>query len=152
METQAQLSELQQTFVKELIKQIKASDTYGSYDSYTEEMFLKPFIVTKESKKAIPQFGDITPATQNRIKQFYGAVGVTLEQKTGVMVNLLLEMNHEGWGKGILYAGKLILLEKILRDAHRFGFESLEKLAQEGESLVNKGLSTFEKFESVARD
>ncbi len=68
------------------------------------------------------------------------------------MVNLLMEMSHEGWGKGILYAGKLILLEKIMRDAHRFGFESVEKMAQEGEGLVNKGLATFQKYESVARD
>lgn len=152
METQAQLTELQQTFIKELIKQIRATDTYGTYESYTEEMLLKPFLLSKEAKKAIPQFGDITPATQNRIKQLYGAVGATLEQKTGVMVNLLMEMSHEGWGKAILYAGKLILLEKIMRDAHRFGFESVEKVAQEGEGLVNKGLATFQKYESVARD
>lgn len=39
---------------------------------------------------------------------------------------------------------------RTLRDAHRFGFESYEKLAADGEKLVNTGIELIEKFPEVA--
>jgi probable nitrogen fixation protein len=44
----------------------------------------------------------------------------------------------------------LIVINKNLRDVHRFGFESLEKLEQEGEKLVAAGLEWIEKYPEVA--
>lgn len=153
METQTQTSELEfkDIFLKELSKQIRATDTYGTYDKLSDEMLLKPYTLTKEQKKAIPQFGDIDEKTKSRIQLFYNAVGSAIESQTGVMMNSLMEMSHEGFGRIIVYAGKLILVEKILRDAHRFGYESIDKLAEDGSKLVSKGVATFKEFEAVAK-
>jgi probable nitrogen fixation protein len=51
----------------------------------------------------------------------------------------------------ILTTGRLIVVNKHLRDVHRFGFESLEKLAAEGAKLVDAGVEMIEKFPEVAR-
>ena len=48
------------------------------------------------------------------------------------MVAPMMKMHHEGFGRMILTAGRLIVANKYLRDIHRFGFDSLEKLAEEG--------------------
>jgi hypothetical protein len=38
-----------------------------------------------------------------------------------------------------------------LRDVHRFGFETLEKLSQEGAKLVDAAIEMIEKYPEVAR-
>jgi hypothetical protein len=42
------------------------------------------------------------------------------------------------------------VLEKTLRDVHRFGFPSLEKLNEEGETAITKAIEMIEKFREVA--
>jgi probable nitrogen fixation protein len=62
-----------------------------------------------------------------------------------------MKLHHEGFGRLALTAGRLIVINKNLRDVHRFGFESVEKLEQEGERLVATGLDWIEKYPEVAR-
>ena len=45
----------------------------------------------------------------------------------------------------------LIVVNKQLRDVHRFGFLSLEKLAEEGAKYVPQGIEMIEKFPEVAK-
>ena len=47
-----------------------------------------------------------------------------------------MKVSHEGFGRVVLIAGRLVVFAKSLRDVHRFGFESLEKLAAEGAKVV----------------
>jgi probable nitrogen fixation protein len=50
----------------------------------------------------------------------------------------------------ILTAGRLIAVNKQLRDVHRFGFDSLEALAAEGGKLVAAGVEMVEKYPELA--
>ena len=51
----------------------------------------------------------------------------------------------------LVFSGHLLLVVKSLRDAHRFGFESLEKITEEGENLVQKGIDLARLFPEVGR-
>ena len=51
----------------------------------------------------------------------------------------------------VLTAGRLVVVNKHLRDVHRFGFETVGKLAEEGDKLVRAGVDMIEKFPEVAR-
>jgi probable nitrogen fixation protein len=51
----------------------------------------------------------------------------------------------------VLIAGRLIVVNKQLRDVHRFGFASIEKLAAEGQKLVDAGIGMIERFPEVAK-
>ena len=62
-------------------------------------------------------------------------MGLAIERATGVMVSPMMKMHHEGFGRMVLIGGRLIVVNKQLRDVHRFGFDSLGKLAEEGEKL-----------------
>jgi probable nitrogen fixation protein len=46
--------------------------------------------------------------------------------------------------------GKLIVVDKTLRDVHRFGFPSLEDLSSKTEVVIEKALSLIEQFREVA--
>ena len=122
-------------FVKELVKQWRAQDSYGTWEGKSDEVLLEPYILDKEKRKAMPIIGDPDPETIWRMELFYNAVGLSIERATGVMVTPMMKMSHEGFGRMILAAGRLIVVNKQLRDVHRFGFDSMGKLAEEGREI-----------------
>ena len=87
--------------------------------------------------------------TISLINAFYRAIAIRIEQETGLLSQVVADLNHEGFGWIIVFSGRLLLVKKTLRDAHRFGFDSFDKLAEEGESLVNKGVELAKRFPEV---
>ena len=138
-------------FVKELIKQWRAQDAHGAWDKKSDMDLLSPYILDKERRKEIPLMGDPDPETIWRLELFYNAVALSIERATGVMVTPMMKMHHEGFGRMILAAGRLIVVNKQLRDVHRFGFGSLATLAAEGEKFVAAGVEMINKYPDVAR-
>lgn len=137
-------------FIVELVKQWRAQDTHGTWDGKRNEALLAPYIVTKEQRREIPIIGDPDPETLWRLELFYNAVGLAIERRTGIMVKPMMKMSHEGFGQLYLAAGRLIVVNRYLRDIHRFGFESMEKLAAEGTKWVEAGCEMIAKFPEVA--
>lgn len=147
----AAVSPLDTLFVKELIKQWRAQDTHGAWEGKTDAMLLEPYIITKEQRREMPIIGDPDPETLWRLELFFNAVGLSIERRTGVMVSPMMKMSHEGFGRLVLMAGRLIVVNKQLRDVHRFGFVSMESLAEEGEKYVTAGTGMIEQFPAVAK-
>ena len=141
----------QSLFVKELIKQWRAQDMHGAWEGKTDLDLLEPYILDKEKRRQIPIMGDPDPETLWRLELFYNAVGLAIERETGIMVAPMMKMHHEGFGRMVLTAGRLVVVNKHLRDVHRFGFASLEKLAEEGEKLVASAVEMITKFPEVAK-
>jgi probable nitrogen fixation protein len=81
---------------------------------------------------------------------FFNAVCLSIEKATGVMISPMLKMSHEGFGRMVLIGGRLIVVNKQLRDVHRYGFDNLAKLAEEGDKFVKSGIEMIEKFPDVA--
>lgn len=138
-------------FVKELIKQWRAQDTHGAWDGKSDADLLDPYILDKERRKQIPLMGDPDPETIWRLELFYNAVGLSIERATGIMVTPMMKMHHEGFGRLILAAGRLIVVNKQLRDVHRFGFDSMTRLADEGAKFVQAGVEMINSFPAVAK-
>jgi len=137
-------------FVQELVKQWRAQDTHGAWEGKDNATLLAPYIITKEQRKEMPIIGDPDPETIWRLELFYNAVGLAIERETRIMVSPMMKMHHEGFGKMILTAGRLVVVNKQLRDVHRFGFETMEKLAAEGEKFVSEAIAMIRKFPEVA--
>mgnify|MGYP003326410527 FL=1 len=136
-------------FLKSLVQQIRAQDSYGFYRNWTDELILKPYIVTKQKKREISIEGEVDPATISRINAFFRAVAASIEKETGLISNVVIELGHEGFGWALVFSGRLLLAVKTLRDAHRFGFDSFEKLDEEGTKFVEKGIDLAKGFPEV---
>jgi probable nitrogen fixation protein len=143
-------SALEKPFVKELIRQWRAQDAHGAWEGKTDFDLLEPYIIDKEKRRQMPIIGDPDPETLWRLELFYNAVGLVIERQTEIMVSPMMKLHHEGFGRLVLTAGRLIVINKQLRDVHRFGFDSLEKLAQEGDKLVASAVEMIAKFPEVA--
>lgn len=141
---------LQDGFVRELIKQIRAQDTHGAWEGKSDAKLLEPFIVTPEQRRAMPIMGDPDPDTLWRLDLFHNAVGLAIERATKCMVSPMTKMSHEGFGRTVLTTGRLIVVNRHLRDVHRFGYASLAKLAEAGNKLVAEGVTMIEKYKEVA--
>jgi probable nitrogen fixation protein len=142
---------LESPFIKELIKVWRAQDTHGAWEGKTDLVLLEPYILDKEARRALPIVGDPDPETIWRLELFFNAVALSIERATGVMVSPMMKMSHEGFGRMVLIGGRLIVVNKQLRDVHRFGFDNLGKLAEEGTKYVKSGVEMIEKFQDVAK-
>ena len=137
-------------FIKELIAVWRAQDSHGAWEGKSDLSLLAPYILDKEARRALPIVGDPDPETIWRLELFFNAVALSIERATGVMVSPMLKMHHEGFGRMVLIGGRLIVVNKQLRDVHRYGFDSLGKLAEEGAKYVKSGVEMIEKFRAVA--
>ncbi|HYD64394.1 NifX-associated nitrogen fixation protein [Azospirillum sp.] len=142
--------DLEEQFLKNLVLLFRAEDSYGAWEGKSDEVLLAPFILDKEARAAMPIIGDPDPDTLWRLELFYKAVGITIEKLTGMMATPMLKMSHEGFGRIVLIAGRLVVVSKHLRDVHRFGFPSQEKLVADGAKLVRDAVALIEKHRVVA--
>lgn len=140
----------QDPFIRELIKQLRAQDTHGTWEGKPDLKLLEPYILTAEQRKALPMMGDPDPETLWRLDLFHNAIGLCIERATGCMVSPMMKMSHEGFGRAVLTTGRLIVVNRYLRDVHRFGYASLAKLAEAGNKLVAEGVGMVEKYKEVA--
>jgi len=150
METMEKFDLKSSPFLVELINQWRAQDSYGAWEGKSDEELLEAYVIDKEKRKEIPIIGDPDPETLWRLELFYNAVGLAIERQTKVMVTPMMKMSHEGFGRMVLLAGRLVAVNKQLRDVHRFGFLTLEKLAEEGDKFVNGGVEMVKQFPDVA--
>lgn len=141
---------LETDFIKEMVRQMRALDSYGEYDGQPTEKLLAPFVLTKERKAEIPLVGDPDETTVARMKAFYNAIAVLIEKECGLMAVPLIHLTHEGFGRGLITVGKLVVLDRTLRDVHRFGFESLSKMKTEADKYLAVALEIVGRFPEVA--
>ncbi|WP_442777193.1 NifX-associated nitrogen fixation protein [Sphaerotilus montanus] len=141
---------LQDGFIRELVKQLRAQDTHGTWEGKTDLTLLQPYLMTVEQRRELPMMGDPDPDTLWRLDLFHNAVGLAIERATGCMVSPMTKMSHEGFGRTVLTTGRLIVVNRYLRDVHRFGYTSLAKLAEAGNKLVAEGVGMVEKYKEVA--
>lgn len=137
-------------FVAEMLKQLRALDTYDTYEDWSEERIIDPLILTKERKREIPIIGDPDETTVARIKSYYNAIASLIEKKCGMMAVPFVNLSHEGFGRVLVTVGMLIVIDKTLRDVHRWGFPSLEALCEQSEKQIDKALALIEQHKEVA--
>ena len=137
-------------FMQEMVKQMRAIDTYGTYDDWSEAKILDPFVLTKERKAEIPIVGDPDEITMARVKAFYNSISSLIEKECKLMAIPMINLSHEGFGRAIITVGKLVVMDRTLRDVHRFGFKSLSKMKDEADKLLAVALEIVGKYPDVA--
>ena len=137
-------------FIQEMAKQMRAIDSYGTYDGWPVERILAPYVVTKEQRRAIPVIGDPDEILLSRIKAFYNAIASLVEKECGAMAVPMINITHEGFGRAVITVGKLVVMDKTLRDVHRYGYESLSKMKDEADKLLSVALEIVGKHPEVA--
>lgn len=149
-EIEAPPQALDHPFVKTLARLVRAADTHGVWDRKSDAEVLADFVVSREERRSRPIIDDPDPDIIDRVEAFYGAVGLAVEQATGRLASPILKLNHEGFGRVLLTAGRLVVISKTLRDVHRFGFDDFAALAAAGGKMVDEATAMIGRFPEVA--
>ena len=148
----AKLAEMPQSpFLALLVRQMRAHDLNNVWEKKSDLELLEPFVLSREQRRRIPIIADPDRRVVWRVEQFYNAIGLSIEQQTAVMPQPMMQLSHEGYGRIVLIAGKLVILSRNVRDIHRFGFDSLADLAAEGDAMIAEALAMLERYPDVAR-
>ncbi len=137
-------------FIKEMVKQMRALDSYGTYDGWTVERILAPYIVTKEMRRQIPVIGDPDEETLSRVKAFYNGISALIEKECGLMAVPMVNLSHEGFGRALITVGKLVVMDRTVRDIHRYGYDSFSKMKDEADKYLSVALEIIGKYPEVA--
>lgn len=142
---------LSTSFAEEMVRQMRALDTYDMYEKWPIERILDPYIMTKERRQEIPVIGDPDEVTMARVKAYYNALAGLIEKECSLMAVPMINLSHEGFGRAIITVGKLVVVDKVLRDVHRFGFKSFENMHEEASKIISKGAALVEAHREVAQ-
>lgn len=137
-------------FIQEMVRQMRALDMYGQFDGKPLAELLAPFVLTRERKAQIPIVGDPDTTTMARIGAFYNAIATLIEKECRLMAVPLVHLSNEGFGRVLITVGKLVVLDRSLRDAHRFGFDSLSSMKNEADKYLAVALEIVGKYPAVA--
>lgn len=137
-------------FIQELVKQVRAVDSFGMYENYSDAKVLDPFVLTEERKKSIPLVADPDEIIISRLTAYYNAIAGMIEKECKLMAVPVLSLSHEGFGRLLITVGKLVVVNKTLRDVHRFGFPSLSKMKDEADKLLSVALEIIGDYPKVA--
>ena len=129
---------------------MRAVDTYGTYDDWPQAKILAPFVLTKAMRREIPIVGDPDEITMSRVKAFYNAIAAMTESRCGLMAVPIIHLSHEGFGRALITVGKLVVVDRTLRDVHRFGFPTLSKMKDEADKLLSVALEIVGQYPKVA--
>lgn len=146
-----QESQMEHPFVRQMVVQLRAVDSYGTYDNWNDIKVIDPLILTKERKREIPVVGDPDEVVVSRLKAFYNALATQIEKECGLMAVPVVNLTHEGFGRAFIFVGKLVVLDKTLRDVHRFGFASIDKFIEDSEKLIARAVQLIQDYREVAK-
>ncbi|MFT7003346.1 MAG: putative nitrogen fixation protein [Sulfurimonas sp.] len=138
---------MENLFIETLVGQVRALDQFGTWTNIENEDILKEkYVKSKEDLKNIPVIADIDEMQIQDIRLIYQAVALAFEKKTGIMCSVIMEMSHEGFGRAVVLADKIVILNKFFKDAHRFSFRTYEKLVEEGDKLLDNAMKIYDEY------
>ncbi|MCK9984836.1 MAG: hypothetical protein AzoDbin1_01308 [Azoarcus sp.] len=137
-------------FLAQLVGMVRAQDSFGAWDGKSDAAVLAPYVVDRAARREIPIIGDPDPELLWRVELFYNAAGIAVERRTGLIASPTIKINHEGFGRAMLTAGRLVVYSKYHRDIHRFGFDTLQALGEAGDRIVDEAAAMIDRFPEVA--
>ncbi|WP_059043248.1 DUF269 domain-containing protein [Paenibacillus rubinfantis] len=107
-------------------------------------------LFSSEEKQALSRDCRPSPKLRRQVEHVFQAMAVALETETGFLVQSMVEMNEEGFGRAIVCSGRLILVSTTLRAGLRFPFTSRMKLDRFVLSGMQEALVWQSRFKDVA--
>lgn len=145
------MSDLEQLFLQTLTSQLRVLDQFGTWAKKSdEELLCEKYVKSKEDLKNIPIIADIDEMQIQDIRLIFQSIALSFELKTGVMCSVVMEMSHEGFGRAVVLADKIVITNKFFKDAHRYSFRTYDDLIKEGGKMLHNALEIFEHYTQKA--
>ena len=142
------MNELEKLFIETLISQLRAMDQFGTWAKKSDaELLSEKYVKSKEDLKNIPIIADIDEMQIKDIRLIFQSIALAFELKTGVMCSVVMEMSHEGFGRAVVLAEKIVITNKFFKDAHRYSFRTYDDLVKEGGKMLKDAIDIYHSFQ-----
>ena len=142
------MNELEKLFIDTLISQLRAMDQFGTWAKKSdEELLSEKYVKSKEDLKNITIIADIDEMQIKDIRLIFQSIALAFELKTGVMCSVVMEMSHEGFGRAVVLAEKIVITNKFFKDAHRYSFRTYDALVSEGGKMLESALEIYQTYQ-----
>lgn len=139
------MNELEKLFIETLTSQIRALDQFGTWAKKSDEEILsEKYVKTKEQLKNVPIIADIDEMQIKDIRLIFQSIALAFELKLGIMCSVVMEMSHEGFGRAVVLAEKIVVTNKFFKDAHRYSFRTYDDLIKEGGKMLKDAIEIYE--------
>jgi len=139
------MNELEKLFIETLTSQIRALDQFGTWAKKSdEEVLCDKYVKTKEQLKNVPIIADIDEMQIQDIRLIFQSIALAFELKTNIMCSVVMEMSHEGFGRAVVLAEKIVVTNKFFKDAHRYSFRTYDDLIKEGGKMLKDAIEIYE--------
>lgn len=139
-------------FEKCVLSILDAFDKFGLMSNKPKDVKLKKhFLLDPEAPQGNGTLcGNDFGAIRRQAEIYFRAVAMAIDMRTGVPVCSIVEMDAEGFGRAVVYSGRLVLATQAWRQG-QFGFTGMEDVEREGERLIASGIQWLEKYPDMAR-
>ncbi len=142
------MNELEKLFLETLISQTRALDQFGTWAKKSdEELLSEKYVKSKEDMKNIPIIADIDEMQIQDIRLIFQSIALAFELKTGIMCSVVMEMSHEGFGRAVVLAEKIVVTNKFFKDAHRYSFRTYDALVSEGGKMLKDAIEIYQTYQ-----
>jgi probable nitrogen fixation protein len=136
-----------EAFIRRLCNLLETDDFFGRYASLSaQEKIARLFLASPEDKNQSDFNCAVSPKVRLQVPLLFQAVAGVMEEKSGALIQSSAEINGEGFGRALLYTGRIILVLKSLRAGFPFPFTSEDKAVRYGVACVEEGLAFLEKY------
>lgn len=147
----ATVSDAARDFLARLVAQVRAEDAFGRLDAVSDERLLDPYLVTAAPPGEVPLMCVVDPAAVQRLRALYRTVAAGVERATGTTTGYALDVDAEGFGRALVFTGRLVVVCEAIRDINGFGFRTVERLAAYGQALVDAAVRAVAAYPEVVR-
>ena len=142
------MNELEKLLIETLISQTRALDQFGTWAKKSDEEILsEKYVKSKEDMKNIPIIADIDEMQIKDIRLIFQSIALGFELKTGIMCSVVMEMSHEGFGRAVVLAEKIVVTNKFFKDAHRYSFRTYDALVSEGGKMLKDAIEIYQTYQ-----
>lgn len=142
--------DLAEAFVRRLCHLLDAEDFFGRHAALSaQDKIARLFLATSEDKDQSDFNCAVSPKVRLQVPMLFQAVAGVMEERSGALIQSSAEINGEGFGRALLYSGRIILVLKSLRAGFPFPFTSEDKAVRYAVACVEEGLSFMGKYNEM---
>lgn len=141
---------LADAFIRRLCQLLDAEDFFGRHATLSaEDKIARLFLASTDDKNQSDFNCAVSPKVRMQVPLLFQAVAGVMEERSGAFIQSSAEINGEGFGRAILYSGRIIVVLKSLRAGFPFPFTSEDKAVRYAVACVEEGLSFMDKYNEI---
>lgn len=142
--------DIAESLVRRLCNLLDAGDFFGRYAALpAQEKIAALFLASPDDKEQSDFNCAVSPKVRQQVPLLFQAVAGVMEERSGALIQSSAEINGEGFGRALLYNGRIILVLKSLRAGFPFPFTSEDKAIRYAANCVEEGLTFLAKYNAM---